>query len=110
MRRRVEGKRVQREHDQQVIIAVALLDEENQGRRYGSQVGRGPNVDRHRHSRGKNLLDNYSLSSPSQPFSQWASASFRWVSLDSLGNPKANPMPVNHGVASLLTQQADLWE
>ncbi|KAI5339560.1 hypothetical protein L3X38_018832 [Prunus dulcis] len=58
-RRRAEGKRVQRELDQQVVIAVAFLDEENQGRRRGSQVGRGPNVDRHRHSRGKNLLEDY---------------------------------------------------
>ncbi|CAL2254167.1 unnamed protein product [Prunus armeniaca] len=33
--------------------------EENQGRRRGSQVGRRRNVDRHRHSRGKNLLEDY---------------------------------------------------
>ncbi|KAI5349876.1 hypothetical protein L3X38_002767 [Prunus dulcis] len=51
-RRQAEGKRVQRELDQQVVMAVALLEEENQGRRHGSQVGRSPNVDRHRHSRG----------------------------------------------------------
>ncbi|CAL2270758.1 unnamed protein product [Prunus armeniaca] len=37
-RRRAAGKRVQRELDQQIVIAVALL-------KCGSQVGRGPNVD-----------------------------------------------------------------
>ncbi|BBH09362.1 SNF2 domain-containing protein / helicase domain-containing protein [Prunus dulcis] len=50
-RRRAERQRLHREEDEQVVIAVALLDEENQGCRRGSQVGRGPNVDRHRHSR-----------------------------------------------------------
>ncbi|CAL9025064.1 unnamed protein product, partial [Prunus brigantina] len=58
MHRRVAGKRAQRELDQQIVMAVALLDEENQSCR-GSQEGRGPNVDRHRHSRGKNLLEDY---------------------------------------------------
>ncbi|CAL8162657.1 unnamed protein product [Prunus armeniaca] len=57
-RRRAEGKRVQRELDQQIVIAVALLDEENQSRR-GSKEGRGPNVDKHRHFRDKNLLEDY---------------------------------------------------
>ncbi|CAL9025592.1 unnamed protein product [Prunus brigantina] len=57
--RRAERQRLQREEDQQVVIAVALLDEENQGRRRGSQVGYGPNMDRHMHSRGKNLLEDY---------------------------------------------------
>ncbi|CAL9005660.1 unnamed protein product, partial [Prunus brigantina] len=57
--RRAERQRLQREEDQQVVIAVGLLDEENQSRRHGSQVGRGPYVDRHRHSRGKNLLEDY---------------------------------------------------
>ncbi|XP_021810664.1 uncharacterized protein LOC110753981 [Prunus avium] len=46
--RRAAGKRVQRELDQQIVITVALLDEENQSCR-GSQVGRGSNVDRHMH-------------------------------------------------------------
>ncbi|CAL8168987.1 unnamed protein product [Prunus armeniaca] len=50
---------LQREEDEQVVIAVALLDEENQGRCRGSQVGCRRNVDRHRHSRGKNLLEDY---------------------------------------------------
>ncbi|CAL8993104.1 unnamed protein product [Prunus brigantina] len=36
-----------------------MEEEENQGRRRGSQVGRRRNVDRHRHSRGKNLLEDY---------------------------------------------------
>ncbi|CAL2265682.1 unnamed protein product [Prunus armeniaca] len=56
--RRAESKRVQRELDQQIVIAVALLDEENQSRR-GSKEERGPNVDKHRHFRGKNLLEDY---------------------------------------------------
>ncbi|KAI5349532.1 hypothetical protein L3X38_002420 [Prunus dulcis] len=55
-RRRAEGKRVQKELDQQVVIAVTLLDEENQGRSHGSQVGRSPNVDKHRHSREEPAL------------------------------------------------------
>ncbi|CAL2259377.1 unnamed protein product [Prunus armeniaca] len=58
-RRRVEGKRVQREEDQQVDIALALLDKENQGRHRGSQVCHGPNVDRHRHSRVMYDICNY---------------------------------------------------
>ncbi|KAI5333934.1 hypothetical protein L3X38_024066 [Prunus dulcis] len=52
MRRRAASKRVQRELDEQLGIAVALLDEENQSRR-GSRKRRGPNVDKHRHSREK---------------------------------------------------------
>ncbi|KAI5339401.1 hypothetical protein L3X38_018673 [Prunus dulcis] len=52
MRRRAASKRAQRELDEQLGIAVALLEEENQGRR-GSREGRRPNVDRHRHSREK---------------------------------------------------------
>ncbi|CAL8168324.1 unnamed protein product [Prunus armeniaca] len=51
-RRRAAGKRVQRELDQQIVIAVALL-------KCGSQVGRGPNVDRHRHSRVMHDICNY---------------------------------------------------
>ncbi|XP_021810515.1 uncharacterized protein LOC110753840 [Prunus avium] len=58
MRRRAASKRVQRELDEQLGIAVALLEEEKQSRR-GSREGRRPNVDRHRHSRGKNLLEDY---------------------------------------------------
>ncbi|KAI5347282.1 hypothetical protein L3X38_015161 [Prunus dulcis] len=58
MRRRAASKRAQRELDEQLGIAVALLEEENQSRR-GSREGRGPNVDRHRHSRGKNLMEDY---------------------------------------------------
>ncbi|CAL9005474.1 unnamed protein product [Prunus brigantina] len=70
--RRDERQRLQREEDQQVVIAVALLDEENQGRRCGSQVGRGPNVDKHRHSRGKNLLEDYFI-----PTSLYSDVDFR---------------------------------
>ncbi|CAL9025713.1 unnamed protein product [Prunus brigantina] len=50
-RRRAASKRAQRELDDQLGIAVALLVEENQSRRR-SQEGRGPNVNRRRHSRG----------------------------------------------------------
>ncbi|CAL8999947.1 unnamed protein product [Prunus brigantina] len=71
-RRRAERQRLQREEDQQVVIAVALLDEENQGRCRGSQVGRGPNVDIHRHSRGKNLLEYYFI-----PTSLYSDVDFR---------------------------------
>ncbi|XP_021826741.1 uncharacterized protein LOC110767498 [Prunus avium] len=56
-RRRASGKMVQRELDQQIATAVALLDEENQSRR-GSREGHGPNMDRHRHSWGKNVLED----------------------------------------------------
>ena len=58
MRRRAASKRAQRELDEQLGIAVALLEEENQSCR-DSREGRGPNVDRHRHSRGKNLMEDY---------------------------------------------------
>ncbi|KAI5328310.1 hypothetical protein L3X38_027707 [Prunus dulcis] len=58
MRRRAASKRAQRELDEQLGIAVALLEEKNQSRR-GSREGCGPNVDRHRHSRGKNLMEDY---------------------------------------------------
>ncbi|XP_020414092.1 uncharacterized protein LOC109947696 [Prunus persica] len=40
-------------------MAVGLLDLLSQGRRRGSQVDRGPNVDKYRHSRGKNFLEDY---------------------------------------------------
>ncbi|CAL2279206.1 unnamed protein product [Prunus armeniaca] len=50
-RRRAASKRAQRDLDQQLVMAVAMLDEENQSSR-GSHEGRAPNVDRHRHSRG----------------------------------------------------------
>ncbi|XP_021823776.1 uncharacterized protein LOC110765036 [Prunus avium] len=48
--RRAASKRAQRDLDQQLFMAVALLDEENQSSR-GSHEGRAANVDRHRHSR-----------------------------------------------------------
>ncbi|KAI5321659.1 hypothetical protein L3X38_030730 [Prunus dulcis] len=47
MRRRAASKRAQRELDEQLGIAVALLEDEKQARR-GSREGRRPNVDRHR--------------------------------------------------------------
>ncbi|CAL8170162.1 unnamed protein product [Prunus armeniaca] len=52
-RRADEMNELQRQVDEQVLIAVAMEEEENQGRRHGSQVGRRRNVDRHRHSRAK---------------------------------------------------------
>ncbi|CAL8991051.1 unnamed protein product [Prunus brigantina] len=58
-RRADEINELQGQVDEQVLIAVAMEEEENQGRRRGSQVGRRWNVDRHRHSRGKNLLEDY---------------------------------------------------
>ncbi|CAL2241120.1 unnamed protein product [Prunus armeniaca] len=54
-----EINELQRQVDEQVLIAVTMEEEENQGCRRGSQVGRRRNVDRHRHSRGKNLLEDY---------------------------------------------------
>ncbi|XP_021808577.1 uncharacterized protein LOC110752270 [Prunus avium] len=57
-RRRAASKRVQRELDQLIVMAVGLLDEENQSSR-GSHEGCAPNVDRHGHSRGKNLMEDY---------------------------------------------------
>ena len=71
MRRRAASKRAQRELDEQLGIAVALLEEENQGRR-GSREGRRPNVDRHRHSRGKNLMEDYFI-----PQSLYSDVDFR---------------------------------
>lgn len=70
-RRLAAGKRAQRELDQQIVIAVAMLEEENQNRR-GSQVGRSPNVERHRHSRGKNLMEDYFI-----PTSLYSDVDFR---------------------------------
>ncbi|KAI5320900.1 hypothetical protein L3X38_040608 [Prunus dulcis] len=57
-----EINELQRQVDEQVVIAVALQDEENQGRHCGSQVGCRGNVDRHRYSWGKNLLEDYFIS------------------------------------------------
>ncbi|CAL8133350.1 unnamed protein product [Prunus armeniaca] len=58
MCRQATSKRAQRELDEQHGMAVALLEEDNQSRS-GLREGRGPNVDRHRHYRGKNLLKDY---------------------------------------------------
>ena len=51
---------------------MALQEEENQGHRRGSQVGRRRNVERHRHSRGKNLLEDYFI-----PTSLYSDVDFR---------------------------------
>ncbi|CAL8162570.1 unnamed protein product [Prunus armeniaca] len=48
-----------------------MLDEENQSSR-GSHEGRAPNVDRHRHSRGKNLMEDYFI-----PTSLYSDVHFR---------------------------------
>ncbi|KAI5320786.1 hypothetical protein L3X38_040494 [Prunus dulcis] len=63
MRRRAASKRAQRELDEQLGIAVALLEEEKQARR-GSREGRRPNVDRHRHSRVETLYTRDYLRRP----------------------------------------------
>ncbi|CAL8167161.1 unnamed protein product [Prunus armeniaca] len=57
-RRRAASKRAQRDLDQQLVMVVALLDEENQSRR-GSQEGCGLNVNRHRHSQVMHDICNY---------------------------------------------------
>ncbi|XP_008240985.1 PREDICTED: uncharacterized protein LOC103339466 [Prunus mume] len=57
-RRRAASKRAQRDLDQQLVMAVAMLDKENQSC-HGSHEGRAPNVDRHSHSWGKNLMEDY---------------------------------------------------
>ncbi|CAL2241454.1 unnamed protein product [Prunus armeniaca] len=50
MSRRTASKKAQRDLDEQLGVAVAMLEEENQSHS-GSREGRAPNVDRHRHSR-----------------------------------------------------------
>ncbi|XP_021823254.1 uncharacterized protein LOC110764561 [Prunus avium] len=70
-RRRAASKRMQRELDQQIFMVVALFDEENQSSR-GSHEGRAPNVDRHRHSRSKNLMEDYFI-----PTSLYSDVHFR---------------------------------
>ncbi|CAL2227405.1 unnamed protein product [Prunus armeniaca] len=71
MRRRAASKRAQRELDEQLGMTVALLEEENQSRR-GSREGRALNVDRRRHSQGKNLLEDYFI-----PHSLYSDVHFR---------------------------------
>ncbi|CAL8152507.1 unnamed protein product [Prunus armeniaca] len=71
MRRKAASKRVQRELDEQLGVAVALLEEENQSHR-GSREGRTSNVDKHRHSRGKNLMEDYFI-----PQSVYSNVHFR---------------------------------
>ncbi|CAL9025402.1 unnamed protein product [Prunus brigantina] len=53
-------------------MIVGMLELSSQGHRRGSQVGRSPNVDRHRHSRGKNLLEDYFI-----PNSMYSNVDFR---------------------------------
>ncbi|KAI5313414.1 hypothetical protein L3X38_042588 [Prunus dulcis] len=71
MRRRAARKKAQRKLDEQLGIVVALLEEENQSR-CGSRESCGPNVDRHRHSWGKNLLEEYFI-----PHSLYSDVHFR---------------------------------
>ncbi|KAI5343792.1 hypothetical protein L3X38_011668 [Prunus dulcis] len=71
-RRADEVNELQRQVDEQVLIAVALQEEENQGRRHNSQAGRRRNVKRHRHSRSKNLLEDYFI-----PTSLYSDVDFR---------------------------------
>ncbi|CAL2252942.1 unnamed protein product [Prunus armeniaca] len=63
MRRRAANKRALRELDEQLGMGVALLEEENQSR-CGSREGRGPNVDRYRHSRVETLYTRDYLRRP----------------------------------------------
>ncbi|XP_008225048.1 PREDICTED: uncharacterized protein LOC103324730 [Prunus mume] len=63
MRRRAASKRAHRELDEQLGVAVALLEEENLSRR-GSREGRALNVDIHRHSRVENLYTRDYLHRP----------------------------------------------
>ncbi|KAI5352702.1 hypothetical protein L3X38_005593 [Prunus dulcis] len=51
---------------------MALQDEENQGCRRGSQVSCRRNVDRHRHSQGENLSEDYFI-----PTSLYSDVDFR---------------------------------
>ncbi|XP_020412834.1 uncharacterized protein LOC109947306 [Prunus persica] len=51
MRRQAASKKAQRELDEQLGMAVALLEQENQSRR-SSREGRASNVNRHRYSQG----------------------------------------------------------
>ncbi|CAL8162497.1 unnamed protein product [Prunus armeniaca] len=55
----LKKKRVQQEDDEQVAMAMGMLDLSSQGRRRGSQVGHGSNFDRHRHSRVMHDVCNY---------------------------------------------------
>ncbi|XP_021806397.1 uncharacterized protein LOC110750386 [Prunus avium] len=54
-------------------MAVGMLDLSRQGHHCGSQVSRCPNVDRHKHSQGKNLLEDYFI-----PNSVYSNVDFRW--------------------------------
>ncbi|XP_021834060.1 uncharacterized protein LOC110773849 [Prunus avium] len=63
-RRADERNMLQREEDEQVVTAVTMLDEENQGRRRGLEVGRRRNVDRHRQSRVETLYTRDYLRRP----------------------------------------------
>jgi len=53
-RRRAEEDREMDEEDEEVVLAVHMLNQSSQPPRR-----RAPNVDRHRNSRGKNLLEDY---------------------------------------------------
>ncbi|XP_008222733.1 PREDICTED: uncharacterized protein LOC103322582 [Prunus mume] len=53
-------------------MTVGLLDLLSQDCGRGSQVGCGPNVDRHRHYRGENLLEDYFI-----PNSMYSNVDFR---------------------------------
>ncbi|XP_008228656.1 PREDICTED: uncharacterized protein LOC103328048 [Prunus mume] len=63
IRRRAASKRAQREPYEQLGVAVALLEEENQSSR-GSREGQAPNVDRDRHSRVETLYTRDYLRRP----------------------------------------------
>ncbi|CAL9003665.1 unnamed protein product [Prunus brigantina] len=50
MHKRAEEEREWEEDDDQVVMAVGMLHQSSQ-HQSGSQPGRGPNINRHRHSR-----------------------------------------------------------
>ncbi|CAL2258108.1 unnamed protein product [Prunus armeniaca] len=58
MCKRTEEEREWEADDEEVVLAVGMLDQSNQNH-HGSQPICGPNVDKHRHSWGKNLLEDY---------------------------------------------------
>ncbi|CAL8119494.1 unnamed protein product [Prunus armeniaca] len=58
-RKRAEEEREEEEDDDQVAMVVGMLHLSSQGHHRGSQVSRGPNMDKRRHSWGKNLLEDY---------------------------------------------------
>ncbi|KAI5341668.1 hypothetical protein L3X38_009543 [Prunus dulcis] len=70
--RRAEEEREAEEDDEQVAIVGDMLHLLSQGHHRASQVGRGSNVDRCKHSRSKNLFEDYFI-----PNSLYSTVNFR---------------------------------